>query len=75
MSAIESQKSLEYTLTGFPDEPVLKQADSFAKIDGFGVSKTGKMGDNSFLLSDPGLEIQIGPVPQNKGGIKYFVCV
>jgi hypothetical protein len=74
MSAIEAQKPLKYTLTGFPDEPLLKQANSFTGIEGFGISKYGQLvPDDSFLLSEPGLEIQIKPVPQNKGGIKYSI--
>ncbi len=74
MSVIEARKPLKYTLTGFPDEPLLKQANSFANIEAFGISKTGKMiGDDSFLLSEPSLEIQIRPVPQDKGGIKYRI--
>lgn len=74
MIAVEAQKPLKYTLTGFPNEPHLVQANSFANIQGFGTSKFGKLvRDDSFLLSEPHLEIQIEPVPQNKGGIKYDI--
>jgi len=62
MSAIEAQKALKYTLTGFPDEPVLQQSLSFRSIEGFGLSKFGKMIlDDSFLVSYPDLEIKIEP--------------
>jgi hypothetical protein len=74
MSAIEAQKPLKYTLAGFPDEPHLKQANSFSEIENFGMSKYGNMiRDDRFLLSEPDLEIRIEPVPQNKGGIKYDI--
>lgn len=74
MTAIEAQKQLKYTLTGFFNRPLLKQANSFTEIEGFGLSKVGKMiAENSFLLSEPSLEIKIEPVAQNKGGIKYKV--
>ena len=74
MSAIEAQKQLKYTLAGFPDEPHLKQANSFSEIENFAVSKYGNIiRDDRFLLSEPDLEIKIEPVPQNKGGIKYDI--
>jgi hypothetical protein len=74
MLAVEAQISLKYTLTGFPDEPILKQADSFSRIEGFGVSKRGRLiVDDCFLVSKPDLKILTEPVPQNKGGIKYFI--
>ena len=74
MSAIEKERPLKYTLTGFPDEPVLHQASTFASIDGFGVSQYGSITlDNSFLLSSPELEIKIKAVPQDKGGTRYFI--
>ena len=74
MTAIEAQRPLKYTLTGFPDEPVLHQASSFTQIEGFGISKFGNMvQDDSFLISDPNLEIKLKPVPQTKGGIKYSI--
>ncbi len=74
MSAVEAQKTLKYTLTGFPDEPFLNQTNSFSEIEGFGISKSGRMiGDDGFLVSEPDLEIRIRPVPQDKGGIKYSI--
>jgi hypothetical protein len=74
MTAIEAQISLKYTLTGFPDQPLLQQSNSFTKIEGFGMPKFGNMGlEDSFLLSYPDLEIKLNPVPQNKGGIKYSI--
>ena len=74
LAEVEAQKPLKYTLTGFPDEPILQQLDSFRKIDGFGISKSGKMSlGRSFLISEPDLEIKIEPVPQCKGGIRYYI--
>ena len=74
MSAIEVQKPLKYTLAGFPDEPLLKQANSFGEIEGFGISKYGNLiPDDRFLISEPHLEINVEPVPQNKGGVKYDI--
>jgi hypothetical protein len=74
MTAIEAQKPLKYTLTGFPDEPVLHQYSTFAKIESFGASKFGNMIlDASFLVSEPDLEIKIRPVPQTRGRIKHRI--
>jgi hypothetical protein len=74
MTVIEAQKPLKYTLTGFPDQPLLQPSCSFTKIESFGIPKFGNMGlEDSFLLSDPDLEIKIKPVPQDKGGIKYSI--
>jgi hypothetical protein len=74
MEAVEAQKSLKYTLTGFPDEPTLHQWDSYTNIEGFGVSRLGKLvQDDMFLISEPGLEIKVEPAPQSKGGIKYDI--
>jgi hypothetical protein len=74
MTAVEAQKPLKYTRTGFFDQPLAKQTNSFTKIAGFGISRFGKMivGD-FFLLSDPDLEIKIEPIPQKLGGIKYYI--
>lgn len=74
MKAVESELPLKYTLAGFPDEPDLKQARSFSEIEGFGVPRTGRMvHEDRFLISYPDLEINIEPVPQNRGGIKYSI--
>jgi len=74
MTAIESQRRLKYTLTGFTAEPFLIQTNSFAKIECFGISRSGRMVlDDSFLLSDPDLEVKIKPVAQTKGGTKYLI--
>jgi hypothetical protein len=74
MTSIEAQRPLKYTLTGFPDQPDLRQTQSFKEIEDFGISKFGNIIlEESFLLSDPSLEIRVEPVPQNKGGIKYRI--
>ncbi len=74
MRAIEAKVALKYTLTGFPDQPILKQFRSFSEIDGFGTSKSGRgILDDSFLLSEPDLEIKTEAVPQDSGGVKYSI--
>src|SRR5580704_19799090 len=74
MTEFETQKPVMYTLTGFPDKPLLHQSFFFAEINDFGIPKFGNMGlEDSFLLSDSKLEIKVEPVPQNKGGVKYQI--
>jgi hypothetical protein len=75
LEAVEAKRPLKYTLMGLLELPALQSWDSGLKIPQLGTALAGQQPqERYFLVTAPDIEVQIEPVPQRRGGVRYDVA-
>jgi hypothetical protein len=71
LKAVESAQPLQFTMTGMFDTSEVMQRESIA---GLGCATSGDANhEPAYLVSARGVPIEVRPVPQRSGGVKYAV--
>lgn len=74
LSPLESERPLQYTLTGLFETDKPRTYESYSNIPDFGrASHPTAAANQSFLLSYQGTDVRVREVPQKAGGVLFSV--